>query len=37
MSKSRVLREINNRMELYNLFVRVAKKIREEKRTPQRG
>lgn len=36
MSKSGILREINNRMEMYNLFLRVAKKIREEKRQDQR-
>ena len=37
MNKNHVLKEINNRMEMYNLFLRVAKKVREEKRVPQRG
>lgn len=37
MSKSHVLREINNRLEMYNLFLRVAKKIRTEKSGKQRG
>lgn len=37
MSKSNTLREINSRLEMYNLFLRVAKKIREEKRQKLRG
>lgn len=36
MSKSSILREINNRLEMYNLFLRVTKKIREEKRQKNR-
>lgn len=30
MSKSQTLKDINNRMEMYNLFMKVARKIREE-------
>ena len=30
MNKSQTLKDINNRMEIYNLFMKVAKKIREE-------
>ncbi len=37
MSKSGILKEINNRMEMYNLFLRVAKKIRAEKRPQQKS
>lgn len=32
MQKVQTLKEINNRMEIYNLFMKVAKKIREEKK-----
>lgn len=32
MSRDKVLRNINQRIEMYNLFLRVAQKIREEKR-----
>lgn len=37
MSKSGALKEINNRLAMYNLFLRVAKKIREEKSQSKRG
>lgn len=30
MAKQQSLKEINNRMELYNLFMRVVRKMREE-------
>lgn len=30
MARHQTLREINNRMELYNLFMRVVRKMREE-------
>lgn len=32
MNKIQTLKDINNRMEIYNLFMKVAKKIREEKK-----
>lgn len=32
MSKCQTLKEINNRMEMYSLFLKVAKKIRAEKK-----
>jgi len=32
MSREKVLRNINQRLEMYNLFMRVVQKIREEKR-----
>ncbi len=34
MSKNpaQTLREINNRLEMYNLFMRAARKIREERK-----
>lgn len=32
MSRQKVLQNINQRLEMYNLFLRVAHKIREEKR-----
>jgi hypothetical protein len=30
MAKQQSLKEINNRMELYNLFMRAVRKMREE-------
>ncbi len=37
MNKIQNLKEINNRMEIYNLFMRVTKKIREEKKKNSRN
>lgn len=31
-SQTQTLKEINNRMEIYNLLMKVAKKIREERK-----
>ena len=31
MNRSQTLTDINNRMEIYNLFMRAAKKMRAEK------
>ncbi len=32
MNRGQILQQINNRLEMYNLFIRVAKKIRQEKK-----
>lgn len=32
MNHSQTLKDINNRLEIYNLFMRVAKKMRAEKK-----
>lgn len=32
MAREKTLRNINERMEMYSLFLKVAQKIREEKR-----
>lgn len=36
MSKAQLLKEINNRIEMYSLFIRAAKKARKGKTTKKR-